>query len=67
MPAARTRGGLAPVKFSPSNIREPARGGTRPEIARSVVLLPAPFAPISATSWPALTSSETPRSAVMPP
>ena len=28
---------------------------TRPEIARSVVVLPAPFAPISATTSPACT------------
>ncbi len=67
IPLASTRGALAPVMSMPSNRIWPERGGTRPEIARNVVLLPAPLAPISATSWPAFTSSEMPRSAVTPP
>ena len=36
---------------------------TVPEIARSVVVLPAPFAPSTATIWPSSTASETPSSA----
>ena len=67
MPDATTRGGLAPAISLPSNSIDPERGATSPEIARSVVLLPAPLAPIRATSCPALTSSEMPRSAVTPP
>ena len=39
----------------------PARSGSSPEIARSVVVLPAPLPPISATVSPARTSSETRR------
>ena len=34
----------------------PAAGGSTPEIARKVVVLPAPLAPISVTSSPWLTS-----------
>src|SRR4029077_2219095 len=67
IPQASTRGGRAPVIFLPSNTMDPERGGTSPEIARRAVLLPAPFAPISATSCPSFTSSEMPRSAVTPP
>src|SRR5690606_19165822 len=37
----------------------PERAGRRPDSARSVVDLPAPFAPISATSSPLATSNET--------
>jgi hypothetical protein len=67
MPAATTRGGLTPAISSPSKRIDPERGTTSPEIARNVVLLPAPLAPISATSCPALTCSEMPRNAVTPP
>ena len=38
----------------------PAAGRRSPEIARSIVVLPAPFAPISVTISAAWTSSETP-------
>ena len=40
---------------------------TAPEIARSVVVLPAPFAPSTATASPSPTLSETPCSAVTCP
>ena len=40
----------------PRNVIAPARGCSSPAIARSVVDLPAPFAPISATISPSLTS-----------
>ena len=46
---------------------EPELGGTSPEMARSVVLLPAPLAPMRATNWPAFTSSEIPLRAVTLP
>ena len=36
-----------------------------PEIARSVVVFPAPFAPSSATAWPSSTARETPCSALI--
>jgi hypothetical protein len=45
----------------------PVRGGTMPEIERSVVDLPAPFAPMSVTISPSLTSSEMPLSASIEP
>ena len=45
----------------PRNLIAPARGVSRPAIARSVVDLPAPLAPISATISPSLTSIEMPR------
>ena len=45
---------------SPSNTMRPENAGRIPEIERSVVLLPAPFAPISATSCPCLIDSEMP-------
>ena len=40
-----------------SNQISPSAGRTSPEIARSVVVLPAPFAPISVTISPSATPS----------
>src|SRR3990172_4564445 len=51
----------------PSNRIRPWRRRTSPDIARRVVLLPAPLLPIRVTISPGFTSSETPRSAMMPP
>ena len=45
----------------------PLLGRTVPEMARIVVVLPAPFAPISATTVPAFTSSEVPTSTSLKP
>ena len=45
----------------------PVRGGTIPEIERSVVDLPAPLAPMRVTISPSLTSSEMPFSASIEP
>ncbi len=45
----------------------PVRGRFSPLIERSVVDLPAPFAPISVTISPSRTSSETPFSASIAP
>jgi len=45
----------------------PPDGFKRPEIARSVVVLPAPFAPMRVTISPSRTSNEMPRSAWMAP
>jgi hypothetical protein len=46
---------------------EPSRGRLSPLIDRSVVDLPAPFAPISVTISPSRTSSEIPFSASIEP
>jgi hypothetical protein len=45
----------------------PSAGGCRPVMALSVVVLPAPLAPISETSSPSRTSKLTPLTAWMPP
>jgi hypothetical protein len=47
----------------PWNSIAPDVGRTSPEMARSVVLFPAPFAPMRATIFPSGTSSEIPESA----
>ena len=44
-----------------------AAAGNKPEIAFRVVVLPAPLAPIRATSWPRPTVSDTPFTAVTLP
>ena len=59
-------GGMRAIS-RPSKRIEPARGGVRPEIERSVVDLPAPLEPISVTISPSSTVSETPLSASMLP
>src|SRR5437868_12016784 len=43
----------------PRKVMLPALGTSRPETMRSTVVLPAPLAPISATSSPSRTSRET--------
>jgi hypothetical protein len=55
------------VMSCPSNAIRPARGGVNPSTARSVVVLPAPFAPSNATTSPAATSSDTPNSTCVSP
>ena len=45
----------------------PPLGLTRPEIVRSVELLPAPLEPMSVTICPSCTSNEMPLTASMPP
>ena len=45
----------------------PLAGWSSPVIAFSVVVLPAPFAPISVTSSPARISRSMPLTALMPP
>ena len=52
---------------SPSNEMPPLRGRSRPEIVRSVVDLPAPFAPMSATISPVSMCSESPLMAMIRP
>ena len=55
---------------SPSNVTDPLATRpssflSKPEMAFSVVLLPAPLAPSSATHWPGPTLSDTPFTARM--
>ena len=45
---------------APAKLTSPRAGGTRPMIAFIVVDLPAPLRPSSATTSPALASSDTP-------
>jgi hypothetical protein len=45
----------------------PAAAFTRPVIAATVLVLPAPFAPTTPTSSPSATLNDTPRTAVMFP
>ena len=47
----------------PSNVTFPAKDGTRPDTDRASVLLPAPFAPSTATTDPMGTSIDTSNSA----
>ena len=51
----------------PSIVIAPAVAGSRPEMTRSSVVLPAPFEPITATASPAFTDIEMPNSAWKPP
>ena len=52
---------------APSSSTEPWRGWSRPLIVRSVVVLPAPLAPIRVTISPRRTSAVMPRSAWIAP
>ena len=55
MPSATIRSVDAWSMSAPSNVIVPGDGRSSPEIVRSVVVLPAPFEPISATSSPSPT------------
>ena len=55
------------VMSFPSKVTVPPLEGSRPVIVCRVVVLPAPFAPISATTSPSFTSKETSRSAWIRP
>ena len=64
MPSSTRLFGRKPGERVARSIRSsPPDGGTRPEIALSVVDLPAPLAPINATISPASTSMSRPRNA----
>ena len=60
MPLRTTASGAIPAIVRPRKVISPERGGSRPDIVRSVVVFPAPFAPISATISPSLTWREIP-------
>ena len=53
--------------LSPEKAMSPPLGLTSPAMALSVVDLPAPFAPMSVTIFPAGTSKDMPLTASMPP
>ena len=59
--------GLAVVRSRPSNVAAPDSGRIRPESAFRMVDFPAPLAPMSATTSPAATRSEAPRTAFTGP
>ena len=63
IPASTTAWAGSPVTSLPSSRILPPRGRTRPAMAASVLLLPAPFGPMSVTMAPAGTQSDTPRTA----
>ena len=52
MPSATIFCELSEVMSRPMKLMLPELGRTRPEMARSVVDLPAPLAPMSVTIWP---------------
>ena len=60
MPIVRMRCGDARVMSTPSKRIVPLAGGSRPEMALRVDDLPAPLAPMTVTSSPLRTFSETP-------
>ena len=63
MPSLTIAAGSRPSIRWPSKVMEPLRILLRPVIARRIEDLPAPFAPMSATVSPWLSSIETPFSA----
>ena len=67
MPRATTCEDARPSTRSPANSMRPARSGKSPEMARRVVVFPAPLLPIRATVSPSRTSSEASCTAVMSP
>ena len=67
MPISTMSCGLRRVMSLPLKTIRPCCGVLRPLIERSVVDLPAPLAPISVTTSPSCTSSETPFSASIEP
>ena len=67
MPMRTMSWGLSLVMSGSRKTMRPSRGWFRPWIERSVVDLPAPFAPISVTTSPSRTSSEMPLSAWIVP
>ena len=66
-PSVTRRCALTRVMSLPSNHTEPDVSGRSPEIARIIVVLPAPLEPSSVTSSPSRTTSETPCSASIRP
>ena len=67
MPRRTMSCGATRAMSRPRNLIVPVRAGVRPEIERSVVDFPAPFAPISVTHSPSSTLRVMPFSAWMFP
>jgi hypothetical protein len=67
MPISATSWPARPWISAPWKTIRPVRGGTMPEIERSVVDLPAPLAPMRVTISPSLTRIEMPFSASIEP
>ena len=67
MPISATSWPASPWISAPWKTIRPVRGGTMPEIERSVVDLPAPLAPMSVTISPSRTLIEMPLSAWIAP
>ena len=67
IPSDTIRSAGARVMSAPSKRIAPSETRLMPEIVRRVVVLPAPLEPISATSSPSATESDTPCRARMLP
>ena len=66
-PSRQTCRGLKPAMLRPPMRIAPESGSICPSSRLKQVVLPAPFGPIIATSSPAATLNETPRTACTPP
>ena len=67
IPSATRFSVASPASERPASFKAPLASGKSPMIVFSVVVLPAPFAPIIATISPGKTRRLMPRSALMPP
>ncbi len=67
MPRTTRRSARSVLMSSPSKVMVPPESGRIPEIARMVVVLPAPLAPISVTISPCSTVRDTSDSAWIRP
>ena len=56
-----------PIRLRPSNVIAPLEGGVRPLSKLNIVVLPAPFGPISPKISPIVTSKLTSLTAISPP
>ena len=67
MPRLMIRCGARPAISAPSNMIEPAVGGSVPDSMLKIVLLPEPFGPIRPRISPCSTRNDTLLTAVKPP
>jgi hypothetical protein len=51
----------------PCQFSDPELGRTKPQMTLNTVVLPAPFGPMTPTTWPSGTAKETSSSASRPP
>ena len=66
MPSPASRCGRSLVSGRPRQCRVPVSGCTKPQATLNRVVLPAPFGPITPSTWLGATSRETSESAVIP-